>query len=135
LSIRFVDSNVFIYVLMNDPSYATKSVHILTRFEEGVEIGWTSTLALAQVFAHLRKRKKYPEIDKFYDYLEGSPISVAETTRLDIEQARKLKHELKLPWSMWDDLVLASQMWRLRITEIYSNDGDFDKVKGLKRIF
>jgi len=46
-----------------------------------------------------------------------------------------MKHELNLPWSMWDDLVLASQMDRLKVTEIYSNDSDFDMLKGLKKIF
>ncbi len=132
---RFVDSNVFVYVMMNDPSYAAKSVGILTRFEDGVEMGWTSTLAVGQVFAHLGRRKKYREIDKFYEYLEGSPLRITDTTRTDMDRAREMKHELNLPWSMWDDLVLASQMDRLKVTEIYSNDSDFDKVKGVKRIF
>ena len=36
---------------------------------------------------------------------------------------------------MWDDLVLAAQMDRLGVTEIYSNDADFDKLRGLKRVF
>ncbi len=132
---RFIDSNVFVYVLMDDPSYAKKSLDILTRLEEGVETGWTSTLVLSQVFAHLRRRKKYREIDKFYEYLQGSPLNVTETTRLDMEQARTAKQELDLPWSMWDDLVLASQMERLKVTEIYSNDTDFDRLKQVKRIF
>ena len=132
---RFVDSNIFVYVIMNDPAYATKSVEILARFEEGAETGWTSMLALSQVFAHLRRRKKYREIDTFYDYLEGSPLSISDTTRSDMDRAREMKHELDLPWSMWDDLVLASQMERLKVTEIYSNDTDFDLLKGAKRIF
>jgi len=45
---RFVDSNIFVYVITNDPAYAKKSVAILTRFEEGEEMGWTSTLALSK---------------------------------------------------------------------------------------
>ena len=132
---RFVDSNIFVYVIMNDPAYAKKSVAILTRFEEGEEMGWTSTLALSQIFAHLRRRKKYHEIDIFYEYLEGSALSITDTTRSDFDHAREMKHELNLPWSMWDDLVLASQMDRLKVTEIYSNDSDFDMLKGLKKIF
>lgn len=132
---RFVDSNIFVYVLMNDPRYATNSLHILTRFEDGLEAGWTSTLALSQVFAHLRRRKRHKEIDKFYEYLEGTPVSVTETTRTDLEQARNLKSELNLPWSLWDDLVLASQMQRMKIDEIYSNDTDFDRITGVKRVF
>lgn len=132
---RFVDSNVFIYVMMDDRSYSEKALRILTSFEEGRELGWTSTLALSQALSHLKKRRKYHAIDKFYDYLEGSPISVTETTRDDMTRARSTKEEQNLPWSMWDDLVLASQMRRLGISEIYSNDPDFDRIRGLKRLF
>jgi len=135
LESKFVDSNVFIYVLMDDPAHGAKSVNILAGFEKGKETGWTSTLALSQVFSHLKKRKHYEAIDKFYDYIEESPIGVTQTTREDFERARKIKGESDLAWSMWDDLVLASQMERLKLTEIYSNDADFDKLQNLKRIF
>jgi predicted nucleic acid-binding protein len=132
---RFVDSNLFVYVMMQDPAFAEKSLRILTGFEEGKETGWTSTLTLSQVFSHLKKRGKHQVIDKFYDYLESSPINVVETSRDDVTRAREIKNEQSLPWSMWDDLVLAAQMERLELKEIYSNDVDFDKIEGLKRIF
>ena len=132
---RFVDSNIFIYVLMDDPAHGSKSVRILTGLEEGRESGWTSTLVLSQVFSHLKKRKNYEAIDKFYDYIEGSPISVTQTTRQDLERAKEIKDEHHLSWDSWDDLVLASQMERLKLTEIYSADRDFDRFQNIKRIF
>jgi predicted nucleic acid-binding protein len=132
---RFVDSNVFVYVMMGDLSYSTKALQILTSFEEGNVLGWTSTLALSQAFSHLKKRRKFNAIDKFYDYLDGSPVHVAETTRDDLTSARRTGKDHGLPWSMWDDLVIASQMQRLGISEIYSNDRDFDKIHGLTRFF
>jgi predicted nucleic acid-binding protein len=132
---RFVDSNVFIYVMMSDPTFAKRSLRILTDLEEGKETGWTSTLALSQVFSHLKKRGKFLVIDKFYDYLESSPISVLETSRDDIVRAQAISREQSLPWNMWDDLVLAAQMERVKINEIYSNDTDFDGISGLKRLF
>lgn len=132
---RFVDSNIFIYVMMNDPSYSDKALRILTSFEEGNTSGWTSTLALSQVFSHLKKRKKYQAIDRFYDYLDTTPIGIAETTREDLINARRAREKQGLPWNMWDDLVLASQMQRLGVSEIYSNDTDFDKMHDLKRFF
>ncbi len=135
MSTRFVDSNIFVYLIMGDPLYSGKALHILTSFEEGDASGWTSTLALSQAFSHLKKRKKYDAVDKFYDYLDGTPVRVAETTRDDLTNARKSREAQGLPWSMWDDLVLASQMQRLGISEIYSNDRDFDKIRGLKRFF
>ena len=135
MSSRFVDSNLFIYVMMQDPSFAERSLGILEGFEEGKETGWTSTLVLSQVFSHLKKRGRFSVIDKFYEYMESSPIGVLETTRDDIAGAQETKKDQSLPWSMWDDLVVAAQMKRAKIVEIYSNDGDFDKIKGLKRIF
>jgi uncharacterized protein len=132
---RFVDSNVFIYVMMGDPTFAKRSLRILTDLEEGKETGWTSTLALSQVFSHLKKQGKFLVIDKFYDYLESSPISVLETSRDDIVRALAISREQSLPWNMWDDLVLAAQMERVKINEIYSNDTDFDGISGLKRLF
>jgi predicted nucleic acid-binding protein len=135
LDSKFVDSDIFIYVLMNDPDFAARSVQILIGFEEGKEIGWTSTLALSQVYSHLKHRREYQAIDKFYDYLDESPISVKETTLEDFEHAKKMKDEFNLTWKMWDDLVIASQMERLKIAEIYSNDSDFDKFKNLRRLF
>ncbi|MDG7011836.1 MAG: type II toxin-antitoxin system VapC family toxin [Nitrososphaerota archaeon] len=132
---RFVDSNLFIYVMMQDESFAEQSLGVLEGFERGAEVGWTSTLVLSQVFSHLKKRGKFSAIDKFYGYLESSPISVLETTRDDIVGAQEIKNGQSLPWSMWDDLVIAAQMKRAKIDEIYSNDGDFDKIKGLRRVF
>ncbi|MDG7018599.1 MAG: type II toxin-antitoxin system VapC family toxin [Nitrososphaerota archaeon] len=135
MSSRFVDSNLFIYVMMQDPSFADRSLGILESFEKGTETGWTSTLVLSQVFSHLKKRGKLSVIDKFYGYMESSPISVLETTRDDVVGAQEIKKDQSLPWSMWDDLVIAAQMKRAKVDEIYSNDGDFDRIKGLKRIF
>jgi len=132
---RFVDSNVFIYVLMEDPSYSAKALGILSGIEQGSESGWTSTLALSQVFSHLKKRRKYQAIDKFYDFLDGTPVRVTETTREDLTEARTTREKQNLPWTIWDDLVIASQMRRLGVSEIYSNDRDFDKLDGVKRFF
>ncbi len=135
MSSRFVDSNLFIYVMLQDPSFAERSLEILEGFEKGKETGWTSTLVLSQVFSHLKRRGKSSVIDRFYDYMESSPLGVLETTRGDIVGAQAIRKDQSLPWSLRDDLVIAAQMKRAKIDEIYSNDGDFDRIEGLKRIF
>ena len=38
-----------------------------------------------------------------------------------------------LSWQHWDDLVIAAQMERLDIKEIYPNDKDFEKILGLRK--
>jgi predicted nucleic acid-binding protein len=40
-----------------------------------------------------------------------------------------------ISWEAWDDLVIASQMKRLGVKEIYSNDRDFDLIPDIKRVF
>lgn len=133
--VRFVDSNVFIYVMLKDPLYGKTALDILLRFEKGSEFGVTSTLALSQVLAHLSRRGRQEAIDKFYDYLESIPIDIIETSQEDFQRAKEIKEKLNLSWEIWDDLVIASQMRRKGIKEIYSNDKDFDLIKGVRRIF
>ena len=135
VGLRFIDSNIFIYLLLKDPVYGRKALGILLRFERGEELGATSTLVLSQVFSHLKKRGKAKAIDMFYEYVDQMPIKIVDTTLEDLKQAKRLKLELNLPWRLWDDLVIAAQMKRLGIEVIYSNDEDFDLIKGIKRVF
>ncbi|HID17143.1 TPA: PIN domain-containing protein [Candidatus Bathyarchaeota archaeon] len=133
--ITFIDSNVFIYVMLKDPSYGHVALDILTRFERGEEVGIISTLVLSQVFAHLARKKKWSAMDKFFEYIEGIPIRVIETTLKDFRRAKELKKKLNLPWRLWDDLIIVSQMERLNIKKIYSNDVDFDAISDVERVF
>jgi len=45
-----------------------------------------------------------------------------------------IQSELNLPWSMWDDIVIAVHMRRLKIKEIYLIDEDF-RISWIKRAF
>lgn len=132
---RFIDSNVFVYHLASDPDYGEKAGEILERIERG-EKAATSTLVISQVCAYLKWKNAAEVIPIFIDLLRSLPSLVKEeTTFLDIASAYALQEETKLGWKRWDDLVIASQMERLKIREIYSNDGDFDLMPGIKRIF
>lgn len=135
MKIRFIDSNVFVYLLLKDPRYGKTSLQIFERIERGEEKGLTSTLVLSQVFAHLIRREKGEVIEKLYEYLNEVPIDIIDTRYEDFKKALELRKEKNLAWEMWDDLVIASQMMRAKIEEIYSNDKDFDKIPGVKRIF
>ena len=133
---RFIDSNVFVYVLSADPNYSRRALAILEDAEEGRFEAYTSTLVISQVLAHLERRKRREAMEKFLVYLEDSPIFVAETRLDDFLEARALAARSGLPLHrMWDDLVIAAQMSRLGIREIYSNDSDFDRIPGIRRIF
>jgi predicted nucleic acid-binding protein len=43
-----------------------------------------------------------------------------------------IQSELNLPWSLWDDIVIAAHMRRLKIKKIYLNDEDLDRIPWIK---
>lgn len=47
--------------------------------------------------------------------------------------AQEIRKEQSLLWSLWSGLVIAAQVKRAKIGEIYSND--FNRIERLKRIF
>jgi predicted nucleic acid-binding protein len=54
---------------------------------------------------------------------------------LDLEEEKAIQLETNLPWSMWDDIIIAAQMKRLNLSKIYSNDSGFDRIPWIKRTF
>ena len=132
---RFVDSNVFIYHLAGDPSHGKRAEKILLGIENG-EATSTSTLVIAQVCAYLRWKRAWNSISTFLDLLRSLPtLEKHDTLFEDFTLAYALKEGTKLSWRHWDDLVIAAQMVRMGIEEIYSNDVDFDRIPGIRRVF
>jgi len=132
---RFVDSNVFLYHLAADPNYGKQARKILEKIENGEKTA-TSTLIVTQVCSYLKWKRKQNAIPTFLSLLKSlTSLQKNETQILDFEEARRIQSILKLPWSMWDDIVITSQMKRLNTKEIYTNDKDFDKIPWIKRTF
>jgi predicted nucleic acid-binding protein len=133
--LRFVDSNVFIYHMAQDPRYGATATRILERIEEGEEAA-TSTLVIAQVCSYLRWGKREEVIPIYLGFLRSLPNLVkVDTIFEDLVEAVEMSRKLDLGWRTWDDLVIAAQMARMGVMEIYSNDRDFDEILGVKRIF
>ncbi len=131
---RFLDSNVFVYHLLNDPRNGKRAKEILESIEDGQEAA-VPLIAIAQVCSYLKWRKLPDTIPIFLKLLQSLPaLNKEETAFLDYISAFSLQEKLHLPWAMWDDLVIASQMQRLGIREIYSFDSDFDKIPIVKRL-
>ncbi len=111
------------------------SKEILERLEEGEE-AVTSTLVISQVLSYLKLRRRMHAIPTFLQYLLSIPtLEKIETNFDDFVVAKKIQEANKVPWSFWDDCVIAAQMKRVSVTEIYSNDTDFDSLAGIKRVF
>ena len=135
MTVRFIDSNIFIYHLAGDERYGETAGKIIGRISGGEKVA-ASTLIFSQVLAYLRWKNKTRVIPKFLDYLRSSPtIHKFETTFPDLISARKLQEEAGVKWEIWDDLVIAAQMLRAGISEIYSNDKDFDTLPNIRRVF
>ncbi len=135
IDLRFIDSNIFIYHLAGDEQYGETASKIIERVSKGEEVV-ASTLILSQVIAYLRWKKRTYVIPRFIDFLRSSPtIHKLETDFADFASAQKLQEETEVAWEAWDDLIIASQMLRTGVTEIYSNDKDFDTIPGIRRTF
>ncbi len=118
--------------MASDPKYGRTAAKILGRIEEE-ENAVTSTLVISQVSGYLKWKKKADVISSFLEFLQSLPnLTKMDTSFADFVEAKRMQ---TTRWSQWDDLVIASQMKRSEIGEIYSNDSDFDSISGIKRFF
>lgn len=130
---RFVETNVFLYAITAHPEFGPTARRILERIEDG-EQTLTSSLVVAEVCAWLEYHKLGDKIDAFFGAMESYPsLKKCETTYDDEIKAQEMGS--RYPHLEFFDRVYLAQMRRLQIAEIYSNDKDFDRVKGVKRVF
>jgi predicted nucleic acid-binding protein len=131
--LRFVETNIFLYVITAHLSFGPVARRILDRIDSGEE-AVTSSLVIAEVSAWLEYHKKKSEIDTFLDAIDSYPtLHKSETTYADELRAKEFQRSH--PRLEFFDRVYLAQMERLKLNELYSNDRGFDRVKGIKRIF
>jgi predicted nucleic acid-binding protein len=130
---RFVDANVFIYVLVKSPQkdYET-SKRILKRIENGEETA-TSLAIIQEVVDWLeynnRKKEARTFLTAINSYLTMNKLTITWSgllTALDNTAEPKID---------FVDALTLQTMQNNKINEIYSNDKDFDRVKWVKRIW
>jgi len=130
---RFVDANVFIYVLVKSPEEAYEtSKGILQRIENGEE-ALTNTAVIQEVVDWLEYNNRKQEVKSFItainSYLTMNKINTAWGDML-----AALDDMEKCDIDFVDALTLQT-MRKNDAKEIYSNDTDFDKIKGIKRVW
>lgn len=129
---RFVDTNVFIYVLTEDPRFFEISKRILGRIEDGEE-AVTSTLVVDEVCVFLEMHGRFREIplalSSIRSYVSMNVVSFAFE---DMAKASKLVEQYRMDWHDCLNVVL---MKKYGVEEVYSNDRHFDRVEGIRRIF
>ena len=130
---RFVETNIFLYVITAHPEFGAVARRILERIGSGEEAA-TSSLVIAEVCAWLEYHKKKNDVSTFLSAVDSYPsLQKLDTTYADEQRAKEL--ERSHPRLQFFDSVYLAQMERLKLTEIYSNDRAFERVKGIKRIF
>ena len=130
---RFVDANVFIYILVKSPKKDYEiSRGILERIENGEETV-TSLAIIQEVIDWLEYNNRKKEVRSFLmginSYLSMEKLSVSWDDFLpalnDIDE-----HQIDFV-----DALTVQKMKKNKINEIYSNDKDFDRIEWVKRIW
>ena len=130
---RFVDANVFIYVLVKSPKKDYDiSRNILKRIEDGEETA-TSLAIIQEVVDWLEYNNRRQEVRSFLtavnSYLAMDKLNI---TWDDLLTALDDVDEYNIDFV---DAVTLQTMKKNKIHEIYSNDYDFNRVKMIERIW
>lgn len=130
---RFVDTNVFIHVFIKSPKKDYEiSKRILERIESG-EAAATSIAVIYEAVDWLEYNNREKEVRSFLTAIN----SYLSLSKLVVEWNNFLP-SLKDMYDKQIDFVdaLTLQMMKEnRISEIYSNDKDFDRIDWVKRIW
>lgn len=130
---RFVDANVFIYVLIRSPQESFETSRSILRKIEAGEDAITSTAILQVVVDWLEYSGRRLEIKAFltavnsYASLRKATPSWEDTlSALDYMEANNVDYVGALTLHI---------MKKNSLVEIYSNDKDFDRVAWVRRIW
>lgn len=130
---RFIDSNVFIYVLVRSPRDDYEfSKKILQRIENGEE-AITNTAVIQEIVDWLEYNGRRGEVRKLLIAL-NSYISMRKAEVLWVDFMNALNDVEKYALDFVDALILQT-MRRNGVKEIYSNDRDFDRVGWVRRVW
>ncbi len=130
---RFVDANVFIYMIRQSPQNDYEiSKKILQRIENG-EATTTSSAVIQEVIDWLEYNNRRKDIGSFLmavnSYLSMNKISVAWDNFIpSIPEMNEKQIDFV-------DSLTLQVMKEANITEIYSHDKDFDRIEWVKRIW
>lgn len=130
---RFVDTNVFIYVLTGHPKFGEMAKRILERIEAG-EVAVTSTLVLCEVAWVLEAMGRQGEVKSTLEKILS--YTALEVAGFDEDDLLVGANNMLVCHIDFNDGVNTAIMERLGIGEAYSNDErHLGKVDFLKLIF
>jgi len=130
---RFVDANVFIYMIIKSPAKDYQiSKNILERIEKG-EAAATSLAVIQEVVDWLEYNNRKKDVRSFLivinSYLSMNKLTITWNSVLPCLEEMQGKQI-----DFVDSLTLQI-MKQNKIKEIYSHDKDFDRIEWVKRIW
>jgi predicted nucleic acid-binding protein len=153
-SLVFLDANTFIYAISREPQHFQACRDLIARVENGALSASTSTHILSDV-AHrlmtieavktfgwsyagiLRQLKRHPaEIQRLalfrqaIDDIIALGVHILSAQPHNIVQAAKISQQYGL---LSNDALVVALMQQHGLTQVASNDADFDRVPGLIR--
>ncbi len=150
----FLDSNIFLYSIFGHPALKPQCKEFLLKVENGIYESVTSTLVLNEVMhklmlAEAAKIKRLGSEREALQLIKEQPeiVSSLSMTWRDYIDIKKYPIDiLSIDVKIMDDAVEISKKYGLLISDsahvavmnsngivnIASNDGDFERVKGIK---
>jgi predicted nucleic acid-binding protein len=127
----FIDSSYLIALVNDNDQWHDKAVKIIDKIEKRKTI--TSTLNISETITMIGKISGGKIADETFDYIKDN-FTITDVTINLLNKTRKtyLKYDGTLSLA---DCVAVLIMKKYGISEIVSFDSDFDKVKGIVRIY
>lgn len=150
-SFVFIDSNIFTYFLLRDADYFEKCSRFLKNIESGYFIGFINNIVVSETLFNFVKAEvcKNNELksNEFIRFVKENPDSIGEVDISDVIDVftmanlnlvnvpsklipiLKDAHRKSL---LSNDAFHLLTMEYLSIKDIVTNDGDFEKIDGIK---
>ena len=121
----YVDVNVIYYHLTDNPEFSDRATDLL---EEHYGSMITSSLTVWQLYVLLRRLNRKGKFN-LMEILPELGIRVVPLTSEILAEAEKVE---KLDF---EDAIHYATMRKHGVKKILSNDGDFDKIEEIERVF
>lgn len=150
----FIDANTLVYHFSGEPRYGPACTHLMSRIEQREVRGFTSTHTLADMAHRLmtleainlfgwspariavqlrRHRCEIPKLKVYRQAVARIPLLAVKILPVDfalVETATLLSEQHEL---LTGDALIVAIMQSHGLTNLASNDSDFDRVPGLVR--
>jgi len=129
---KYLDANFFIFALLDNTKVGENTRQLQQKIIEGQYSAVTSSLTLDEILWVLVRNNRKELISEVIDDIYHMPnLTIVATSTAAPRAAVKYiqKYNLKPR-----DAIHLAVMEELKIKEIVSDDADFDKVRGIKRV-